>query len=103
MLSELLKSAIIEKIKSVSSPISIILFGSYVYGSPDQNSDIDILILEREVKSKIEEISKVTAALRDIPFPKDILVATLDEYEFYRKEPGSIFRTISEKGEVIFG
>lgn len=103
MLSELLKSTIIEKIKKVCSPVSIILFGSYIYGTPDQNSDIDILILEREIKSKVEEINKVISALRDIPYPKDIVVATLDEYEFYRKEAGSIFRTISEKGEVIYG
>jgi hypothetical protein len=41
--------------------------------------------------------------LKDIPFPKDIIVASQAEYDFYSQEAGSIFRTVSEKGLVIYG
>jgi len=94
---------IIEKIKKVSSPIRIILFGSYAYGVPENGSDIDLLIIKKNITSKIAEINKAVTALKEIPFPKDILVASPEEYDFYSKEAGSLYRTIAEKGTVIYG
>jgi uncharacterized protein len=103
MLPETIKNEIIEKIQKVSSPIRIILFGSYAYGQPKNGSDIDILIIEKGITSKVQEINKFITALKGIPFPKDIVVASPEEYDFYSKEAGSLFRTISEKGTVIYG
>ncbi|MBI5166241.1 MAG: nucleotidyltransferase domain-containing protein [candidate division NC10 bacterium] len=37
---------IVEKIKKEYQPSRIILFGSYVYGKPDKDSDIDLLIIK---------------------------------------------------------
>jgi predicted nucleotidyltransferase len=103
MLHDSLKNRIVERIKSVSSPVRVILFGSYAYGSPRPGSDIDILVIEEKINSKMAEINKLLTALRDIPFPKDIIVASQDEYDFYSKEAGSVFRTVAEKGVVIYG
>lgn len=38
-------SEIVEKLKSEYKPLKIILFGSYAYGNPVEDSDIDLLIL----------------------------------------------------------
>ena len=37
---------IAEKIKREYKPDKIILFGSYAYGNPDKDSDIDFLIIK---------------------------------------------------------
>ena len=103
MLPEAVKTKIIEKIKEVSSPIRIFLFGSYAYGVPDSASDIDIMVIEKSVASKVAESNRLLMALKDIPFPKDIIVASQDEFDFYKKEAGSIFRTVAEKGVVLYG
>lgn len=103
MLPEHIKTAIIEKIKKVSSPIQIVLFGSYACGTPKSGSDLDILIVENDIASKVDEINKFITALKEIPYPKDIIVASQEEYDFYSKEAGSIYRTIAEKGTVIYG
>jgi predicted nucleotidyltransferase len=84
----------------------VVLFGSYANGSstPDSDiSDIDILVIEENINSKLVEINKRLSALKNIPFPKDIIVASQDEYDFYSKEAGSVFRTVAEKGVVIYG
>ncbi len=38
-------SEIVEKLKREYKPLKIILFGSYAYGNPTEDSDIDLLIL----------------------------------------------------------
>lgn len=103
MLPDIIMSRIVSKIKEVSFPVRIILFGSHAYGTPRPDSDIDLVVIENKISSKIMETNKITAALKDIPFPKDIIVASQAEYDFYSKEAGSIFRTVSEKGRVIYG
>lgn len=34
-----------EKVKKACSPIAIVVYGSYVNGTPDENSDIDIAVI----------------------------------------------------------
>jgi predicted nucleotidyltransferase len=44
---EEVKKEIIEKLKPLN-PEKIILFGSYAYGTPDANSDIDIYVVTKD-------------------------------------------------------
>ncbi len=45
MINETLKQELIHGIKKVEKPYKIILFGSYAYGEPDENSDIDLVVV----------------------------------------------------------
>jgi len=69
------KKHIVECIKPLN-PYKIILFGSYVYGTPTEDSDLDICVIEHEIKSKIKEKSKIRKALKGLKISKDILVET---------------------------
>lgn len=40
-------SEIVGKLKSEYKPLKVILFGSYAYGNPREDTDIDLLILKR--------------------------------------------------------
>ncbi len=52
---EKLKPLIVERLKPLN-PDKIILFGSYAYGKPNENSDIDIFILKNDLnKHNIRE------------------------------------------------
>lgn len=46
---EELKPQIIERLKSLN-PDKIILFGSYAYGTANENSDIDIFLIKNDLK-----------------------------------------------------
>ena len=70
---ETVKQNIIKKLKPLH-PNKIILFGSYAYGMPNENSDLDILVIMNNYKNKWDEKEKIRKVLRDIRIPKDILV-----------------------------
>lgn len=100
-LSEELKNQIVEAIKPLE-PERVILFGSYAYGNPTEDSDLDICVVKKSYSSLIEEKRKIREALKGVRMSKDILVPKLDEYEFYRNEINSVFNDIDTKGIVLW-
>ena len=76
---KLIKSEIVNKLKSLN-PKSIILFGSYAYGSPNEDSDLDILVIKNNYKNKYDEKRKIRKALNNIRISKDILVEKEDYF-----------------------
>ena len=102
MISEQLKKTLVEKIKKVCSPVKIVLFGSFAYGQPGTESDLDIAIITKNDSTKFSESTLIWKSLKEIPYPKDIIVASAEEYEFYSKEAGSVFKTIHDKGLVLY-
>ena len=57
-LSDDVKKELVDKITKVTKVKKIILFGSYSKGTATDESDIDLLIIENEINSKIEEKRK---------------------------------------------
>src|SRR6516225_3908723 len=81
-------------------PDKIILFGSYAYGTPNEDSDVDLLVVMPAWNqlSKAVQIRWRLAA----PFPMDLIVRTPKEMK-WRLEEGECFLThIVSKGKVLY-
>jgi len=59
-------------------PEKIILFGSYAYGTPTEDSDLDICVIEKDYENKWVEKAKIRKLLSNIKHPKDILLEKKD-------------------------
>src|SRR5271168_3143489 len=55
-------------------PDKIILFGSYAYGKPHNESDVDLLVITR-TRNAIDESIRITLAFEE-PFSLDLIVRT---------------------------
>lgn len=95
---------IVEKIKREYQPEKIILFGSYAYGMPDRDSDIDLLIIkdtqDRPIDRRVAVARIASDPKRLIPFEPIVLTPKeLNE----RLEVGDQFiRETLQKGEVLY-
>ncbi len=69
------------KIKEITPATKIYLFGSYAYGTPTDESDIDLCILTDENKRKLEILREIRRNIGDINYPLDILVYKTDEFK----------------------
>lgn len=92
---------IINKLKPLH-PSKVILFGSYAYGTPSIDSDLDICIIKKEIKSASKERLEIRKCLNDIQIAKDILLSSEAEFEFYKTQSGSVFQDIDTKGRVLW-
>ncbi len=82
-------------------PQKIILFGSYAYGTPNADSDVDLLIVmpfeDRDSKKAIEIISRVKTKL-----PLDLLVRTSEQVERRIEMEDFFMRDIVYKGKILY-
>jgi len=93
-----------EKIKKEYKPEKIILFGSFAYGMPTRDSDIDMLIVKRTKKKSMDRWFTLKKLCQDpnrgIPFSP--LVFTPKELK-YRLSLGDYFiKEILEKGKILY-
>jgi uncharacterized protein len=82
-------------------PERIILFGSYAYGQPTDDSDVDLLVIlpfeEMPVQKAIAIRQQVSS-----PFPLDLMARTAEQIQ-QRLEMGDFFiQDIMEKGQVLY-
>ena len=100
-------SQIIEEIKGrlvdLYHPMMIFLFGSYAWGAPEENSDLDIAVVVKQSDEKpYRRVQKGTLALWDIKVPIDLLVFTLDEFKERLQYRSTLQYLISQKGIKIY-
>ncbi len=93
----------VERIVSNLKPERIILFGSYAYGEPTPDSDVDLLIII-EGNTKDNHLA-TSMLLYPREFPVDIIVKTPQEFEEDLKggKDNSFFtREIAKKGIILY-
>jgi predicted nucleotidyltransferase len=81
-------------------PDKIILFGSYAYGTPHADSDVDILVVMPAARQHTQ-----AARIRwDVPapFPMDLIVRTPANLEWRLKEGESFHTEIVTRGKVRY-
>lgn len=105
MLADTLKDEIVCSLKS-ENIFRLILFGSQAYGNPDEESDVDLLvILDQEGVSKsyrniLTNKRKISEKLLNIrkKIPVDLLVYTKKEWELIKSSKSFFTREIEKKG-----
>jgi predicted nucleotidyltransferase len=93
----------IERLVSTLDPEMIILFGSYAYGKPTPDSDVDLLVVMKTRAKAIERFVTVSNVLYPREFPVDIIVKTPKEIREEEKKKGNFFlREIMTRGKVLY-
>jgi predicted nucleotidyltransferase len=82
-------------------PQRILLFGSYAWGSPSPDSDVDLLVIlpfeGKPVAKSVEMRLKVRP-----PFPVDLLVRTPEKVQERLALGDPFIRSILEEGKVLY-
>lgn len=103
-----IKNKIIEALKPLD-PEKVILFGSYAYGNPHRDSDIDLYIITKDdfmpqsFKEKSEIYLKYARKLYELEklFPIDLIVHT-KKMNYKLIEMNSVFtREFFERGIIL--
>jgi uncharacterized protein len=86
-----------------AQPERVILFGSYARGEAKSDSDLDLLIVEREVLHQYAEMARLRRALSPLRIPVDILVTDLARLSSsWADFPGSYLYDALHEGKVLY-
>lgn len=96
---------IVSIIVSFASSDQIILFGSYARGDHTEKSDVDLLIVKRNLSNGREMNNLLYRAFFDdkINIPIDLIAIDYDKYIELNDKTGYIYKTIKEQGRILYG
>jgi uncharacterized protein len=99
-----LVAEIVEKIKKEYQPEKIILFGSYAYGTPTKDSDLDLFIVKNTEKERIYRFAEVKKLIYEPGrrIPVSPLVYTPKELTERLAIGDSFVEEILSRGEVLY-
>ncbi len=93
--------AVGRRIGRTFSPDRVILFGSYAYGHPTEDSDVDLLVIMPFEGHPVHQSVKIRLGM-DIPFPADILVRTPRMVRDRLAIGDPFMKDILEGGKVLY-
>ncbi len=91
-----------DAIAAAFKPLKIILFGSYAYGKPTEDSDVDVLVVMPKSRRMGRRASLKIRMKVDAPFPVDILVRDPDFLHERLTEGDCFLEEITGKGRVMY-
>jgi predicted nucleotidyltransferase len=95
----------VEVIVREATPDTVILFGSHARGDARSDSDVDLMVIEAEPfsaqRSRRAEYSRLSYALREFPFAKDILLYSRAEFDYWKDSPNHVVGRASREGRVL--
>jgi len=97
-------SEIVEKLKREHKPLKIILFGSYAYGNPTEDSDIDPLILKNTDERRVDRFVQVKRIIYNpnCKIPVSPLVYSPEELDERLRMGDDFIKEIIQKGTILY-
>ena len=103
MISKKLIKEVKDRLIKVYDPLEIYLFGSYAWGSPTEDSDLDFLVIvpHSDVKNYKRSIP-ASRAMLDLMISKDIIVYTKKEFNKISNDVTTLCFKIKNEGEKLY-
>lgn len=99
--SRQLDEALQRLIRQTSRPAKVILFGSYARGDADEGSDLDLIVIERDLEDRAAEYLRLKEAIGRIGIGVDLLVYSEREFERRSQVPGTVPYWANKEGKVL--
>jgi predicted nucleotidyltransferase len=93
-----------QRLIKMYQPLEIYIFGSYAWGTPDEESDLDLAVVvdsynEDEKHALLVEGHKALFGLR---LSKDILLYSKEEFDFFSEDITRLTYKIKHEGKKIY-
>ena len=92
---------VVRQIAARFRPQKVILFGSYAYGEPTPDSDVDLLVVLETSGRSVDAAVEIRRAV-DFPFPTDLLVRTPQQIAERLSLGDAFLREVVTKGIVLY-
>jgi predicted nucleotidyltransferase len=82
-------------------PEKVILFGSYAYGTPTEDSDVDLLVVMETDENPVRTGARILTSI-ERPFTLGILVWEPDKLLASYERGGNFATEVIQKGKVLY-
>jgi uncharacterized protein len=100
--TEEILAEVVRRIVSALGPEKVVFSGSYVYGTPSSDSDVDLLVIMQTNARPADRYVAVSSLIRPRRFPLDISVKAPDEIAQASEKGDGFIREIFTQGRVLY-
>ena len=94
---------IVRRLVSALHPVRVYLFGSHASGTPDRDSDIDLLVVVPDTVPSGREVARAgRKSLWGLRVPVDLVVCTASEMQKWSRVSCNVIHTAVEKGRLLY-
>lgn len=86
---------------AAGGPARVILFGSRARGTAAHDSDVDLLIVKREVHDRFDESVRLARLAADLRVPADVVVVSEAQIEEWGDVKGTMLHDALAEGRVL--
>jgi predicted nucleotidyltransferase len=86
---------------AAASPARVVVFGSHARGDTNDSSDLDFLVIEREVANRADEMVRLRDALPPLDVPVDVIVVSQAQADKWARVKGTMIQTALDEGRVV--
>ena len=103
MIAREILNQVVKRLVKTYHPLKIYLFGSYAWGKPTEESDLDLLIVvDRSEQNEYQRAVAGHNALWGLGIPKDLLVYTKKEFETEAADVTSLCHKVTREGIEVY-
>ncbi len=102
MISEELIQAATARLIEAAAPEKIFLFGSFARKQGREHSDLDFMVIQKEIRSRRQEVVRLYDALRPLRVPVDLLLTTETAFREWEDVPGTVFYEVKREGRLCY-
>ena len=102
MIDQTLILKAIRLLLDAAHPNKIILFGSHGRGDAGAESDVDLLVVETEVKDRVAEMTRLNRVLSPLRMSIDLLVVSQETFDYWESTPGNVYFQAIQEGKVLY-
>jgi predicted nucleotidyltransferase len=103
-ISPVIRKEVIRRLVDEFQPETIYLFGSYAWGKPDEDSDVDLLVIvPKSRENPIQRAVRAQRSLRGVKAAVDVIVKTQKEFQRYTSVKASLEAQIAKDGKLLYG
>lgn len=90
------------RLVEAARPRKIILFGSRARGDAREDSDLDLLVIERDLENRVAEMVRLNRVLKGLVLPVELVVISERMFEELADTPGTVYFEAKREGEVLY-
>ncbi len=91
-----------EELVQAARPKLVILFGSYARGDANEDSDLDVMVVEENITNRIDEMVRLNRLVRSLDIAVDLLVVSAEKFQYWRETPGNVYFEAANEGKILY-
>lgn len=93
----------VQRLVKAYDPLEVYLFGSYAWGNPNEDDDLNLLlVIESSDKKVYKRGDKAFDTLLGLKIPTNVIVFTKQEFDTFSQDVTSLTYEIKNRGKILY-